>query len=80
MKKSMNAKMDYNYFHRKTSVQTKTIGKKNYTYRFLVETLNKYKYKTLINHIQETLEKTPDNTYFIIENSGNKKIMEFFFL
>lgn len=32
------------------------------------------KYQTLIKNIKEILKKTPENTYFIIENSGTKKI------
>lgn len=32
------------------------------------------KYQTLINNIKEILSKTSQNTFFIIENSGNKKI------
>lgn len=32
------------------------------------------KYNLLINNIKEILDKTPKNTLFIIENSGNKKI------
>lgn len=31
-------------------------------------------YKILINNIREVLEKSPQDTLFIIENSGNKKI------
>lgn len=32
------------------------------------------KYQTLIRHIKEILEKTPDDAFFMIENAGNKKI------
>ncbi len=32
------------------------------------------KYKVLINNIKEVLEKTPKETFFIIENAGNRKI------
>ncbi|GAB4218900.1 MAG: deoxyribonuclease IV [Candidatus Microgenomates bacterium] len=32
------------------------------------------KYQVLIKNIKEILEKTPKNTYFIIENSGTRKI------
>ena len=32
------------------------------------------KYKILINNIKEVLEKTPKNSFFIIENAGNRKI------
>lgn len=32
------------------------------------------KYKLLIQNIQEVLEKTPEDTFFIIENAGNRKI------
>ncbi|MCS6956806.1 MAG: deoxyribonuclease IV [Patescibacteria group bacterium] len=32
------------------------------------------KYQILINNIKEILAKTPKNTFFIIENAGNKKI------
>ena len=32
------------------------------------------KYKTLMKNVKEVLEKTPKDTYFIIENAGNRKI------
>jgi len=32
------------------------------------------KYQVLINNIKEILEKTPKETFFIIENAGNRKI------
>jgi len=32
------------------------------------------KYQLLINNIKEVLEKTPKETFFIIENAGNRKI------
>src|SRR3989338_4712084 len=32
------------------------------------------KYKTLIKNIKEVLEKTPKDSFFIIENAGNRKI------
>lgn len=32
------------------------------------------KYKTLINNINDVLEKTPKETFFIIENAGTRKI------
>lgn len=35
---------------------------------------NQEKYKTLINHILEILDETPDESIFIIENAGNRKI------
>src|SRR3990167_5553295 len=35
---------------------------------------NNPKYKTLIDNIKEILEKTPTQTFFIIENAGNRKI------
>ena len=36
--------------------------------------LSPQKYKTLITHIKEILEKTPKDSLFIIENAGNRKI------
>jgi len=35
----------YDLFHSNTTTQTKIINSKNFTYRFLVETLNKYAFK-----------------------------------
>lgn len=34
----------------------------------------KDQYNILLQNIQEVLDKTPDDTYFIIENAGNRKI------
>lgn len=39
-----------------------------------VSTLDDPKYKTLINNINEIVTNTPKDTFFIIENAGNKKI------
>lgn len=35
---------------------------------------NGQKFTTLVENIKEVLAKTPENTFFIIENAGNKKI------
>ncbi|GIW64134.1 MAG: putative endonuclease 4 [Patescibacteria group bacterium] len=36
--------------------------------------ISNIKYQILINNIKEILSKTPENTYFIIENAGTRKI------
>jgi len=41
---------------------------------YLPQEQNMNKYQALISNIKEVLEKTPKNSLFIIENSGNRKI------
>jgi apurinic endonuclease APN1 len=36
--------------------------------------LTKENYDTLLSNIQDVIDKTPENTFFIIENAGNRKI------
>jgi len=47
---------------------------KNYNAKGVYTEPDKEKYRVLIKNIKTVLDVTPQNTYFIIENAGNRKI------